>query len=152
MEAEAMSTIDNVVRPRASESSELKVLRDAIEQSAEHYTPCLIGPDGTQIEIPPSAFRVLQAVVHGMAAGKTITIVPSGQQLTTQQAAEMLQVSRPHLVKLLDAGEIPFSRTGTHRRLDAGDVLRYRDERAALRRDQLRELTRASERIAGSYE
>lgn len=148
----AVETVDRVVQPRESESTEMEALRAAIEgEFRQGYTPCLIGPDGSQIEIPESAFRALRAVVRGMAAGKTITVMPSNQQLTTQQAAEMLNVSRPHVVKLLDQGEIPFSKTGTHRRIEVSDVLAYREARAQRRREQLKEITRISAESPGGY-
>lgn len=145
-------TIDKIVQPQPSESSEMENLRIVLEQTfSEGYTPCLIGPDGTQIEIPDSAFEALKAVVRGMAAGKTITVIPSNRQLTTQQAAEMLNVSRPHVIKLLDQGEIPFTKTGTHRRIEVSDVLAYREARARRRREQLREITRMSTESRGGY-
>ncbi len=146
-----VETVDRVVQPRESESTEMEALRAAIDGEFQGYRPCLIGPDGTHIEIPESAFRALRAVVHGMAAGKTITVMPSNEQLTTQQAAEMLNVSRPHVVKLLDEGKIPFSKTGTHRRIEVSDVLAYREARAQRRREQLREITRASAASPGGY-
>lgn len=118
---------------------------------AAGLSPCLIGPDGTQTELPHSAFEALRIVIDGMAAGKTMTLVPSGTQITTAHAAEMLQMSRPHLVKLLDRGEIPFVRVGTHRRLSVEDVVAYRERRATRRREQLRELSRFSAEHGGGY-
>lgn len=145
-------TIDKIVQPQPSESSDMENLRAVLDQAfGEGYTPCLIGPDGSHTEIPESAFRALQAVVRGMAAGKTITVIPSNRQLTTQQAAEMLNVSRPHVIKLLDQGEIPYSKTGTHRRIEVADVLAYRQARAGRRREQLREITRMSAESPGGY-
>lgn len=93
----------------------------------------------------------LAAVVRGMEAGQTMTLMPSGRQLTTQQAAEMLHMSRPHLIKLLDRGEIPFERVGTHRRLRAADVLHYRSERTREREQQLDELSQLSQDVEGDY-
>jgi excisionase family DNA binding protein len=143
---------DAVVQPDPSEERDLSRLRDQIDASfARGYTPCLIGPDGSQMELPASVFQALAFVTRGMAAGKTITLIPSGKQLTTQQAADMLHVSRPHLIKLLDQGEIPFDRVGSHRRVFVEDVVRYRDRRARVRREQLRELTRLSQ-ATGKYD
>jgi excisionase family DNA binding protein len=107
----------------------------------------LIGPGGEQIELPASAFEALKAVVEAMAKGQTITLIPHRQELTTQQAADLLHISRPSLIKLLESGELPHGKVGTHRRINIDDVLRYRAERAEQRRRELDELTRLSEEI-----
>jgi excisionase family DNA binding protein len=112
------------------------------------------GPHG-QANIPMSVLEALRAVVNAMAKGQTITLVPYGKVLTTQQAAELLHVSRPHLIKLLDRGEIPHFRTderaGAHRRVYMEDVLRYREGRNEHRRKKLAELTQRSAEYEGTY-
>jgi excisionase family DNA binding protein len=108
-----------------------------------------------QADIPPSVLEALRAVVTAMARGQTITLVPYGQVLTTQQAADLLHVSRPHLIKLLERGEIPYFRTderaGAHRRLALQDVMRYRHARNDHRRQKLAEITRLSAEYEGDY-
>ena len=74
-----------------------------------------------------------------------------GQELTSQEAAGLLGVSRPHLIKLLDRGELPFHRVGTHRRIRIEDVLEYRERRRAERKAGLDELARLSEHLPGGY-
>jgi excisionase family DNA binding protein len=145
--------LDVVLRPDPAEAEAMARVGAQIDEviGSAGYRPCLIGPDGEHLELPPSAFRALAAVVRGMAAGQTMTLMPSGAQLTTQQAAEMLHMSRPHLVKLLDRGEIPFHRVGTHRRLRAEDVLAYRGRRAEGRERQLDELSQLSQDLEGGY-
>lgn len=118
---------------------------------AQHATPRLVGTAGDSIEIPPSAFEALRVVVDAMARGQTITLVPVGKELTSQQAAELLLVSRPHLIKLLDRGEIPFHRVGHHRRIRVEDVLAYRGRRSDERERALAELARMSQ-DAGGYD
>jgi excisionase family DNA binding protein len=81
----------------------------------------------------------------------TVTLIPHDKELTTKEAADILNVSRPFLVKLLDRRDIPYHRVGTHRRLNVEDVLAYRDLRAARRREKLRELTELSEQLKGGY-
>lgn len=91
----------------------------------------LVGPDGETIELPASAYEVLRAAIHQLSLDNAVSIVPVHKQLTTQQAADLLNISRPFLIQLLERGEIPFERVGTHRRLKFGDVMAYRDRRAA---------------------
>lgn len=97
----------------------------------------LTGPNGECLELPPEVFEVLREVVGAMAKGQAIAIAPIHQRLTTQEAADLLDVSRPTLVKLLDSGEIPFERPGRHRRVRLVDVLEYRERRSVQRREAL---------------
>ncbi len=111
----------------------------------------LVGPEGEEIHIPEATFRILERVVELLARGDAITLVRVGKELTTQQAANILNVSRQYLVRLLDEGRIPFTKTGKHRRLRIEDVLEFKRERDRERRDGLDELTRMSE-DAGGYQ
>lgn len=97
----------------------------------------LTGPDGQRLHLPAEVFDVLREVVDAMAQGLAITIAPVHQRLTTQDAADLLGVSRPTVVKLLEAGEIPFEQPGRHRRVRLADVLAYRDRAATERRAAL---------------
>lgn len=143
---------DNLLRAAPDEGDALEALRRQIEEIFRaHRTARLVGPNGETIEIPASAFHALKLVVQGMARGQTMTLVPHGRELTTQEAADLLHVSRPHLVKLLDEGAIPHYKVGTHRRVRIEDVLDYRERRAAKRREKLDELTRLSEELEGGY-
>lgn len=145
---------DHVLSPDPSEQDELVELREQLGRiAARRGRPVarLVSPDGIEVEIPASAFAALQAVVRDMAQGHTITLIPHDKQLTTKEAADILNVSRPFLVKLLDRGDLPYHRVGTHRRLNVEDVLAYRELRAARRREKLRELTELSEQLEGGY-
>lgn len=83
--------------------------------------------EGDQIEIPQTVYRVLVQVLEAMQAGKAVTVAPQSKLLTTQQAADLVGVSRPTLVKLLDAGELPAETPGKRRRMvKLDDVLAYR--------------------------
>jgi excisionase family DNA binding protein len=86
-----------------------------------------------------------------MAQGLTITLIPHDKELTSKEAADILNMSRSFLVKLLDRGDIPYHRVGTHRRLNVDGVLAYRELRAKRRREKLRELTELSEQLEGGY-
>ena len=111
----------------------------------------LIGATGEEVEVPAAALRALRFVAEGMSAGLALSLIPHGKELTTQEAADLLHVSRPHLVKLLEQGRIPHHRVGTHRRVRLEDVLAFAAERTERRREELRELTRLSEEAAGGY-
>ena len=112
----------------------------------------LMGPNGERISMPETAFYVLKRVIEVMASGDAVTIVPVGKQLTTQQAANILNVSRQYLVKLLDSGRIPYTKTGKHRRLNIEDVLEFKEKRDQERKVNLDELTNMSEAFGGYSE
>ena len=86
---------------------------------------------GDQVEIPEDVYRVLRKVVDALASGLAVTVAPQATMLTTQQAADLLGVSRPTVVKILEHGGIPYERVGNHRRVLLADVLAYRDQRRA---------------------
>jgi excisionase family DNA binding protein len=122
-----------------------------IKQMLQLGTPTLAGPNDERIELPQSVYRILREVVRNMAAGRAILLVPQKQQLTTQAAANLLGFSRPHLIKLLESGTIPFQKVGHHRRIMLKDVLQFQKKRDANRRTALNELARA-EFDEGMYE
>jgi excisionase family DNA binding protein len=93
------------------------------------------------LEVPRSAVELLAEVLVNMAKGRAVSIVPAHAELTTQQAADMLHVSRPFLIGLLDAGEIDHHRVGTHRRIKAEDLLAYKRADDLRRRQAVDELT-----------
>src|SRR5947207_2068814 len=97
----------------------------------------LVSPDGGRSPLPASVFALLMQVVHELANGNAVTVVPIEAELTTQQAADLLNVSRPFFVKLLESGEIPFHSVGAHRRVATADVLAYRQRRSRVRRGVL---------------
>ncbi len=140
-----------------AEREDLEELREFARRLDEAITSDgegarLVGLDGQEIEMPQSAFRALKLVADGMAAGLALSLIPYGKELTTQEAADLLHVSRPHLVKLLEEGRIPYHRVGTHRRVRLDDVLAFAAERTEHRREELRELTRLSQEAEGGYE
>lgn len=104
----------------------------------------LVAADGVRTQLPDQVYRLLATACRGMLHGKAIRLETVNQRLTTQQAADLLDVSRPTLIKLLEQGEIPFEQpTGSrHRRVKLNDVIAYREHRKAETRSLLDEMTR----------
>lgn len=92
------------------------------------------------ITIPANIFRTIIKMLVEMGNGNAVAVVSVSAELTTQQAADLLNVSRPHLIKLLEQKRLPYRMVGTHRKLPAHDVLNYRDKIIAARRAALAEM------------
>jgi excisionase family DNA binding protein len=94
---------------------------------------------------------LLTHIVRELARGNGVSVAPLQAELTTQAAADLLNVSRPFLVKLLETGALPFHHVGTHRRVKLADVLAYRNHRSHARRAALAEMARDAQEM-GLYE
>ena len=105
----------------------------------------LVSPSGKSLELPHSIYRVLERVAHEMKQGKSVVVMPLHEQLSTQEAAELLKVSRPFLVTLLEGGEIPFERVGSHRRVRLADLIVYKERRDGERLQALDEMAREAQ-------
>jgi excisionase family DNA binding protein len=127
-----------------------KALEGMVYRAKKRAPKCeLVGPKGESILLPESVFYVLERVAEVMARGDSITVVPTGREVTTQQAAGLLNVSRQYLVRLLDEGHIPFRKTGKHRRIRIEDVLSFKEKRDKDRRAGLRELSQMTQEFGG---
>jgi excisionase family DNA binding protein len=100
--------------------------------------------DGNELVVPREALELFARILAYMAAGRAVAVVPAHAELTTQQAADVLNVSRPYLIGLLDAGEITYRKVGTHRRVAVSSLLDYMrrdDQRRRASADELSALT-----------
>ena len=99
------------------------------------------------LTLSPSVVGLLQRIFEEMAQGKAVDVVSLGTELSTQQAAEVLNVSRPFVIKLLDSGVLPHRLVGTHRRVLLKDVLEHKETMQRQSREAMRELTELSQKM-----
>lgn len=140
------------IEPVAPSDSDAGLAREAARRLAPQLAKAngtmelrVVEPDGRSeaVIIPTVAFRLLLTILAEMASGNAVRLIPHQAELTTQEAAELLNVSRPYLVRLLDESRIPFHWVGTHRRVLFKDVMAYKAEHRRARKatlDRLSEL------------
>jgi excisionase family DNA binding protein len=137
-----MSTSDAVREPIVARAEEREGLADVVRTLGRRKRgrTRLVGPDGHQTVLPESISRVIVTAARQLGEGNGISILPVLADLTTTQAAEFLAVSRPFVVKLVDAGELPSHRVGTHRRIYLRDVIAFKQRRDQKGREALARL------------
>ncbi len=129
----ALSTVSRYLSRHPHGSSDVRICVDDTDST-----------DPNELVVPREALELLARILAHMAAGQAVSVMPTHAELTTQQAADLLSVSRPYLIKLLDAGEIEFRKVGTHRRVRISSLLDYMrqdDQRRRRGADELSALT-----------
>jgi excisionase family DNA binding protein len=107
------------------------------------------GTNSARLEVPPATLRLLSQILALMARQQTFVLYPESSELTTKQAAQVLGVSRPFLIRVLEAGEIPYRKVGRHRRVLMKDVLSYKQTTHVKHGAAMDELVRISEEMGG---
>ncbi|MBT8224393.1 MAG: helix-turn-helix domain-containing protein [Dactylosporangium sp.] len=128
----------DTIMPAENERLSLVALTELLHEGTGALA---VSSGGAKAEVPRSVRDVLTRIADVLASGRGVAIVPVDRELTTTEAASLLGVSRPTLIKLLESGEIGYSRPNSSRRIPLDQVLAYRDRRSQTRREILDELT-----------
>ena len=115
-------------------------------------SPAYLNIENKTVEIPKSAVKLLLEIINQIAEGNALILIPEHTNLTTQEAADLLNVSRPFFVKLLESGEIPFQQVGNRRRILIDDVLKYKEKTHQARTKILQKLVEQAQDFNMGYE
>lgn len=150
-----MEQYKNIKRPSKEEQLTAMESYNALAATLEELTnknpEIEIEETSEKIKIPLKALKLLAKILKATSEGKTISLVPLATEMTTQSAAEFLGCSRPHLVKLLEEGKIPFAKVGKHRRVKFEDVVNYKNEMKAHQEQILMDIMKSDEEL-GLYD
>ena len=135
----------------ARESSRLLSLYLSSQDESQSIRVIDAAGEHEAVRLPTATYRLLIDILSEMAQGNAVSLIPVHAELTTQEAADMLNVSRPHLVKLLDGGTIPFHKVGTHRRVYYQDLVSYKNRIDADRTKALEELATQAQELNMGY-
>ncbi len=134
---------------KSSLSSIEKVLKN--QQKSVKSIELTVTGDEARVTLPGKVLEHLQKILQSMAEGKTVSLIDNDEELTTQEAADILNTSRPYLVKLLESGEIPFTKVGKHRRVRFEDLNAYKKKRQREREHRLKELAKQAQELDMGY-
>lgn len=145
---------NEVVTPTEAESAQAQQLSRALSPHVGEESVRIqlkTGKATEELVLPPSAVRALVGILDEMGRGNSVSVSPVQAELSPSQAAELLNVSRPYVTKLLDQGEIPFRMVGTHHRIRLQDLLEYKRQTLAEQYAAADELTALSQEL-GLYD
>lgn len=148
-----MAVLDEAFVPTEEEAERAKSLRRIL---AREFAPAdsvtIQREDGDEsIEIPRQVFDVLMRVLAVMSEGKAFSLIPMDKELTTQQAADILNVSRPYLNKILDLGDIAHRKVGRNRRVKFSDLMEYKQSQMQTSKSALQELADQAQTLDMGY-
>lgn len=109
------------------------------------------GREEAEITLPEIAFRMLEMILEELAQGHAVALAPVDREISTQKAADLLNVSRPYLIKLLESGQIPFRKVGSHRRIRLGDLIEYKVRMDADAERAFAELVEQAQELGMGY-
>jgi excisionase family DNA binding protein len=132
--------------PTDEEHQQLLELLHALDSGGEPRVPlALVGNDSRAHALTPQLARLLSQVIRAMSDGHAVTVAPLQRLLTTQEAADLLGVSRPTLIKILEREHLTYDMVGRHRRIQLADLLEYQARERLSRREALRDMVREAE-------
>ncbi len=144
-----MEKIDNISKPSKEEQriamESYDALASVLSELQTQNPEIEIEETHEKIRIPLKDLKLLATILKATSQGRPISIVPIATEMTTQAAAEFLGCSRPHLVKLLEEGKIPFTKVGKHRRVKYEDIVTYRKKMKENQKSRLIDMMRADE-------
>jgi excisionase family DNA binding protein len=150
-----METYKKINKPSKDEQKlaieSYDALASAIEQLKSENPEIEIEETKERIKIPLSALKFLGEILKAMSQGKSFSLVPIATEVTTQKAAEILGCSRPHLVKLLEDGQIEYTKVGKHRRVKFEDVMNYKKKMKKIQKQNIIDIMKSDEEL-GLYD
>lgn len=129
-----------------ADPAQLRILRRLVQRGSAK-----IVASGESVELPATVRTLIAEIARNMEVGKSVSVVAENHELTTQRAANLLGVSRPFFVRLLEERKLPFHRVGSHRRVYLADLLEYKAKRDAVRHNAIKSLAR-EDAEAGTYD
>jgi excisionase family DNA binding protein len=144
-------TLPEMVTPTVDDARLAKASSRRLAPFANQNLSIRIADTEEAVELPAAAVRLLVDLLSAMAEGNAVTLIPVHAELTTQQAADLLGVSRPFLIKQLEENTIPFRKVGTHRRVLFRDLMAYKHETDRKRLEALDELAGQAQELEMGY-
>lgn len=148
-----MAVLDETFVPSENDTEKVKAFSRALARKIAPESRVTIQREGNgdAIEIPRTVLNVLMKVLAVMSEGKAFTLISMDEELTTQQAADILNVSRPYLNKILDLGDIAHRKVGRNRRIKFSDLLEYKNLQGCKSKTALQELADEAQELDMGY-